>query len=224
MKRLLMVISAVAIANIMSAGTIKEVSGSVDLLINDKWTPAKVGTEIKDNTKIMTGMSADLKVDTKGGTFEVKELSMVSFHETSTDKTSDQKISIDVGKVKVHFTKIQGIQSSFKVQTPKGTASVRGTEEEVGYFPSLGMQVFVLEGSIDVADQNGSSFIADQGQKANVTSGGDLQGQNDLNSDKTGQNDTKTDNDTQNNSINDNLNNIFNDHTGTGSTADPERL
>ena len=66
-------------SNSSFAGIVKEIKGSVDLLVGEKWKPAAVGMEIKDNTKIMTGMDALITIEVKGGLFTVKELSLVKF-------------------------------------------------------------------------------------------------------------------------------------------------
>ena len=80
----------------------------------------------------------------------------------------DIKVTSEIGKVKVKFKKVEGIKSSFKIQTPSGTASVRGTEEEVSYFPGIGMHVVVIEGIIDVIDNAGQSLPTYQDENSGV--------------------------------------------------------
>lgn len=203
MKRYLLgyvpvILLSAGLFNFLFSGTVTEIQGKVDVLIQDKWQPAQVNMEIKENTKIMTGVNSSLKVETDGGFFLVKELSMVTYNESQSANATDHKIEIDVGKVKVRFAKAEGIKSTFKVQTPKGTASVRGTEEDVVYYPVSGMKVEVVEGIIDVGNNAGHSFSASRGESAGIKSDGKMIAEVDLAKENLGTLDKFTDKDTKN--------------------------
>jgi hypothetical protein len=170
----------------------------------------------------MTSVNSTIRIDNRTGHFIVKELSMVTYHEKSTDKQLDQRLSIEVGKVRVRFAKAQNIRSSFKVQTPKGTASVRGTEEDVSYYPSAGMDVNVIEGNIDVGDNNGNSFGASGGENGGVGNNGNLYGDTDNNQNDSGYNGQFGDDDSQNGSYSDMLKDFFN--KWLSGVDEPERL
>lgn len=167
---------------------VKEVNGSVDVLINNKWQKATVGLDIPSGARIMTGAKSSVKVEVKGGFFIVKELSMVTFTEKAGDKVNEQKVDTKVGKVQVRFQKADASRYNFKVQTPVGTASVRGTEEIVTYTPSGGMTVEVLLGSIDVIDNPGNGFILFAGQNGGVDDVDGLTTGEDESDDKSGKN------------------------------------
>lgn len=156
------------------AGTVLEVSGSAEAFIGGKWTAITKGMKIPDGSKIMTGVASSVKIETVGGFFEIKELSQATFSEKVDEKTADHKVALDVGRVRVRFVKPQGVKAGFRVTTPKGTASVRGTEEEVSYRPGFGMETTVFEGSIDVIDNAGLGFISLQGQEGGVNELGKL--------------------------------------------------
>jgi hypothetical protein len=221
MKKTLIGIIIAALAVPLFAGTVKTVKGDVDVLIGGKWQKASVGMEVGDSAKIMTSVNSTIRIDNQTGHFIVNELSMVTYHEKSDSKKLDQNVSIDVGKVRVRFTKATGIKSSFKVQTPKGTASVRGTEEDVSYYPGSGMDVDVLEGEVDVGDNNGNSFGAGQGENGGVGQNGGLYSDTDNNQDDSGLNNQFGDDDSQNGSIDTALRDFFNDWL---SGNEPERL
>ncbi len=211
------------------AGKIIEMQGKVDLLLDGKWQPAAVDMGIQDNTKIMTGIGSSMKVETKGGFFTVNELSMVTFKEKTTETSSDQQLSVDIGKVSVHFTKIQGIKSSFKVQSPKGTASVRGTWEDFSFGPARGMKVDVIEGSIDIADNSGSHFTASQGEQGGVKGNGQTFSQTGIVQQNVGTTEQFSDNDTHNNVIQNVIqqnipSNIVPKIPETPKVSEPERL
>lgn len=222
MNKTLFLSAVLFLAVPLFAGTVKEVKGDVDLLIGGKWQKASVGMDVGNNTKIMTGMDSSVRIDNTTGHFIVKELSMVTYSEKVTDKEIDQKVSIDVGKVRVRFAKAKSIKSSFKVQTPKGTASVRGTEEEVGYYPLMGMSVDVILGLIEIADNNGNGSQFGQGENGGVGQNGELYGNSDLNQQFSDLLQQFSDDDTQNGLLEDALNDFFNDLFGA--LNEPERL
>lgn len=222
MKKLFLLSVVVFIAAPLFAGTVKDVKGDVDVLIGGKWQKASSGMDIGDNTKIMTGISSTIRIDNTTGHFIVKELSMVTYREKISDKEIDQKLSIDVGKVRVRFAKAKSIKSSFKVQTPKGTASVRGTEEEVGYYPLMGMSVEVILGLIELVDNNGNGSGMGQGENGGVGQNGELYGNSDLNEEFAGILDQFSDHDYENGALEDSLRDFF-DHL-FGALNEPERL
>lgn len=162
------------------SGTVKEVSGSVDVLVGGSWTEAYVGMTISDGTKIMTGVGGSMTVSMTGGAFTVGQLSMVTYEESSTDSSSSQNLDLQLGSVDVEFSKISGISSSCSVTTPRGTASIRGTRELVMYFPSSGMHVEVLSGHIVVFDLAGNALPAYEGQQALIDEIGVISGSVDL--------------------------------------------
>lgn len=173
MKKLFIVLLlTIAAAFQAYAGTIESVTGKVDVMIGGAWKTATVGMTIADGTKIMTGMDSSVKIKTTGGFFQVKELSMVTFREQTAENTSHQQVQVNMGTVNVQFQRVQGANTSFQVQTPRGTASVRGTWEEVTYYPMTGMSVTVIEGSIIVIDLNGNSLTLSQDQIAQVAQAG----------------------------------------------------
>jgi hypothetical protein len=173
MKKLFIVLLLCTAAAFQAyAGTIESLTGKVDVMINGAWKTATVGMTIADGTKIMTGMDSTVKIKTTGGFFQVKELSMVTFREQTAENTSHQQVEVDMGTVNVQFQRVQGANTSFRVQTPRGTASVRGTWEEVTYYPMTGMSVTVIEGSIIVVDLNGNSLTLSQDQIAQVSQSG----------------------------------------------------
>jgi hypothetical protein len=156
--------------------------------------------EIKNGDKIMTGINSSVRVETAGGFFEVKELSMATFREASFAGSHDQKISLETGKVKVRFSKVAGEQASFKVQTPRGTASVLGTEEDVGFTSFKGMTVEVIDGHVGIFNNQGNGFTAGHGEHGGVGGSG-LFGNFENIYSGLDQNNPFTDNDTINNTI-----------------------
>ncbi len=212
----------------LSAGTIKDMTGKVDVLTGGSWQKASLSMEIKDGDKIMTGISSRVRVETEDGFFEVNELSMVTFKDMNMAGTHDQKLAVQTGKVKVRFTKIQGSPSSFKVQTPSGTASVLGTEENVGYKSYRGMTVFVIDGHVLISDNHGNGFEAGHGEQGGVSGDHKFYGNFDNNYGGLNQNDQFGDNDIGNHNLNGGFKGpLFYPPKGSGPsqpTTEPERL
>ncbi len=208
------------------AGTVISVSGKVDVMSGGKWQSAKTGMKISDGTKIMTGVKGFMKVESDHGTFSVKELSMVTYNEKTSGKTVDQSLDMEMGKVQVKFKKIKGIDANFKVKTPKGTASVRGTEKIVTYYPASGMDVTVLEGVVDVLNNFGTVVPTREGQGIQITFDSDFKDKIDemrerfeLNQDNWSENDKL-----QWRIINDILDDVFKFDDIPGLSNEPERL
>lgn len=172
MKKFYVLVLMLAMVPALFAGTVKSVKGKVDVMVGSKWTKATKGMYIKNGTKIMTGLNSSIKVQTKTGYFQVRELSMVTYKDKGTGH--QQTIALKSGKVKVRYKKISGIKTSFKVQTPKGTASVRGTEELVSFSPIAGMTVIVYVGHVDIVDGAGNKIATYEGETGGVLTPGEM--------------------------------------------------
>ncbi len=232
MKRFIIITAAVFVYGVITAGTVKDLEGSVDILLAGKWAKAVTNMPVSDGDKIMTGISSKATIDTEGGFFTVNEMSMVTFHESGAGVTHEQKLTLDTGKVRVRFARLKGSSATFRVQTPKGTASVLGTLEDVG-FSFKGMTVDVIEGNILILDNSGAGFAAGQGEKGGVKGKGLFGGFDNifggLNQDW-----RFNDNDVDNNTINGNLNKFLNSlinspplpggQSSSSGVSEPERL
>lgn len=173
MKRLFSVIVlSVVFAAISWAGTVQKVSGDVMADFGKGWVPVKVGMKIPNKTDLMTGFDSSITIRYDAGEFVVQELSQVTFKEKSNSKRVDNELALKLGRVRVKYQKLKSRkQTSFKVTTPRGSASVRGTEEEVVYFPDFGMQVRVLLGHVDAFSQTGMRVAVRQGGSAQSGNG-----------------------------------------------------
>lgn len=225
MKKTLLGLITLGIASPLFAGTVISVSGKADVMSGGKWQSARVGMKINDGTRIMTGVGGNLKVESDHGTFTVRELSMITYSEKSSGKTVNQSLDMQMGKVQVKFKKVDGVKADFKVKTPKGTASVRGTEKIVIYYPASGMDVEVLEGVVDVLNNFGTVVPTRQGQGIQITLNDDFRDQLDELKEKFEMNPGRWDNRDKIRwrIINDILDDIF-DYDQLSGLNEPERL
>ncbi len=151
----------------MWAGTVQSISGDAMADLGKGWTPVKVGMKIPNGTDLMTGFDSKIVIKYGAGEFTVDELSQVTFKEKTSKNRVDNELDLKLGKVRVKYQKLQSRkETSFKVTTPRGSASVRGTEEEVLYFPDFGMKVRVLIGHVDVRSRAGMQVSVRQGGEA----------------------------------------------------------
>ncbi len=154
------------------AGKVKSVKGDVKAMIGGKWQTAKTGMQINDGTAIMTGFSSSVVITYGAGEFKLKELSKATYTEKTKDDKTKSGVNLELGKVKVKYDK-QASQGKigFTVQTPDGSASVRGTEELVMYFPDKGMTVIVLIGEVSIENISGivgSLFVGQEAQSSGL--------------------------------------------------------
>ncbi|OHD56099.1 MAG: hypothetical protein A2Y33_01485 [Spirochaetes bacterium GWF1_51_8] len=165
MRIVLSLLLAFAVAANVYAGKVKSVKGDVKVMVGGKWQAVKVGAEISDGTAIMTGYGASIVVSYAAGEFKLQELSKATYTEKKKADLTKSGVNLDMGKVKVKYDK-QAAQGKvgFTVQTPDGSASVRGTEELVSYFPDLGTSILVLVGEVSISNISGAtgSLYGDQ--------------------------------------------------------------
>ena len=100
--------------------------------------------------------------------FKVSDLSVPSVVPGQSDQNYKVNLKLKVGAVRVRVPKVRTIQKKFAVQTPQGTASVRGTEQVVQYSPQLGIRAQVLSGLVEVQNTAGGKQYATRGEKVAV--------------------------------------------------------
>lgn len=134
---------------VLYAGEVVSVQGDVRAFVDKTWQVVKKGDKIASGTKIMTGVKSQVEIQSPYVRCVVKPMSLVTY----TEKVAGQNVSTDVnlktGTVEVKYNKPPQGKVEFRVQTPKGTASVRGTEEVVSYNSIEGMRVTVLSGHVE---------------------------------------------------------------------------
>ena len=100
--------------------------------------------------------------------FKVSDLDVPSVVPGQSDQNYKVNLKLKVGAVRVRVPKVRTIQKKFAVQTPQGTASVRGTEQVVQYSPQLGIRAQVLSGLVEVQNTTGGKQYATRGEKVAV--------------------------------------------------------
>jgi len=78
------------------------------------------------------------------------------------------RLKLRVGGIRARVRRVRGLRKRFRVRTPKGTASVRGTDKIVRYSRDKGMQVFVIKGLVDVHNNQGRGKRIGKGESTSV--------------------------------------------------------
>ncbi|MFN3660021.1 MAG: FecR domain-containing protein [Brevinematales bacterium] len=131
------------------AGEVVSVQGDVKMFINKTWQMVKKGDTIVSGTKIMTGVKSWVEIQSPYVRCVVKPMTLITYMEKTAGEDVSTDVSLKNGEVEVRYTKPPQGRVEFRVQTPKGTASVRGTEEVVSYDAVQGMRVTVVSGHVE---------------------------------------------------------------------------
>jgi len=86
------------------------------------------------------------------------------------------EILLKMGEVAAQVNKSEATKSDFRIKSPTGTASVRGTKlERVAYTPTQGMSVVISEGSINLGNNTGTSTAVSKGEEGHVNHSGSVE-------------------------------------------------
>jgi hypothetical protein len=141
--------SSILQAQTSGQGTIITVDGVVDVQKagSTRWVPAVIGMEISPGDTIRTTVGSIADVELQDGTAlrvdEESELKIESLAEETKKarflffldrdvRAKQAKLNLAQGRVMASVKKLPNSQSSFRVETPKGVAGVRGTSWFVG--------------------------------------------------------------------------------------------
>jgi hypothetical protein len=125
------------------------ITGKASYSATGKWQPLTNGLTLKRNTRIMTGVRSSVILNFDGHIVTLRSLSKMKIYQNiRSSKNSINRIGLRYGSVNAKIKKIKKLNTVFKISTPVATSSVRGTEEEVSYWKSKGMRIFVISGYI----------------------------------------------------------------------------
>ncbi|MFN0118261.1 MAG: FecR domain-containing protein [Elusimicrobiota bacterium] len=143
--------SAISLKNNPNIGAIESVTRQVEVKKSNatKWDKAKNQSQLQKDDQIKTGSRSLARVKLSDGSKIL--LLQNSQAEVENLSTVEKTIKLLKGRVRAIVSKIKG-GNNFKIKTPIGVASVRGTDFEVEITDDgKSMQVDVNEGSVVVA-------------------------------------------------------------------------
>jgi len=169
MKRFICVLffaSAIAYGAFCQTGTIRELTGDVELKRegSSDFVRASAGDVVALNTLVSTGFRSTAVIEVGSSLITVRPLTRLSLAEIQKmDNSEKVNVNLQSGRVRVDVNPPAGSRTGFTVQSPSATASVRGTSFEfdtVNLIVDKGRVIFKGNaGPAVIVDAGGSSFI-----------------------------------------------------------------
>jgi len=145
---------------------IQDITGTVELKRpgSATWEYAVRGQSIPVNTVISTGFKSYAVIGVGSSVLTVRPVTRLSITElTRAQETERIEVSLSSGRLRSDVKAPAGAKTSFTVQNPVATASVRGT-----IFEMDGFNVWVLNGTVSYAGVFGAPAIIDAGGSNSV--------------------------------------------------------
>jgi hypothetical protein len=132
--------------------------GEAAFMTGGQWKPLAKGQTIAEGTKISTGVNSTAILNIDGSVVTVKPLTSIKIYKNSVNpQTRETSIGLQFGAIQAKIDKVAKVKTRFNITTPVATSSVRGTEEVVGHGAGDGTTVKVIEGNVEVTDNDGNS-------------------------------------------------------------------
>jgi hypothetical protein len=152
----------------MFSATLSEVAGKAEVKLSgqDAFTPAQVNSMLDENGQAMTGSDGKIRLDLSTGTIvRVAPNSLFTLISNEpVDNSLKTRFQLAIGKI---FIILNG--GSMEVDTPTGTAAVRGSYMSVSYDSNSGaVRITCLEGNCSLRSAGGNVEIT-FGQTAIIT-------------------------------------------------------
>jgi len=149
----------------------------------DAWLPCEKNTVLKAGDEVTcdpdgqaTLAFADNSTVVVRNTTQLKIASF--FTEGGVVRT---EILLKMGEVAAQVNKSEATKSDFRIKSPTGTASVRGTKlEKVSFTPTTGMSVQIAEGSISLGNNSGTATAISKGEEGHVNHEGGVESPSDV--------------------------------------------
>ena len=139
--------------------------------------PVTKGAELAKGQELATGVDSEVKLAFADGTvMVVNEMTQILLAELLT-KGSRQAVNValKLGEVSAQVNPKKDFQTDFKLTTPSGTASVRGTKiESLSYHPVRGMECNLANGSLLFESNTGTHTNMSGGDHSAVATDGHL--------------------------------------------------
>jgi hypothetical protein len=151
------------------AGTIKELTGEVELKAAGKsaFTTARAGDKIARDTIISTGFKSTAVIEVGSSVITVRPLTRLSLAEIQSSAGTDTlNVSLQTGRVRVDVKPPAGTKANTTVQGPSATASVRGTS-----FDFDTVKLSVNEGRVAFRGASGPATMVNAGESNSIEEG-----------------------------------------------------
>lgn len=149
-------------------------SGNVQYRVKDgHWKDARLGQTLFAGTELETGPRSNvILIFANGSTLALNSLASIVLDKYATGPQGTQTIlSLRSGRLLAKITKNKNIgeQNHFHVRTPTIVAGVRGTIQEISYFPDKGSEIKMHESGSDIIDRVRGKTLLPQGGQSLVS-------------------------------------------------------
>ena len=128
------------------------------------WENAVKGQTVSGDTMISTGFKSTALITIGNSVLVVRPLTRLTLAEIrALEGIENINISLQTGRVRVDVNPPSGARTSFSIQSPMATASVRGTVFEVDTY-----SLNVIEGSVEFRGTSGNPVVIDAGGTSTV--------------------------------------------------------
>jgi hypothetical protein len=175
MKRTLcitLLLAGAALCVFAQSGVISEFSGTVELKTarSSSFVPAKTGDIVAADTIVSTGFRSTAVIKVGSTTIAVRPLTRLSLAEIRSESDSETlNVNLQAGRVRVDVKPPAGTRANTSVQSPGGTASVRGTVFE---FDVINLKVY--EGTVALQGSGAVAIPVSAGRASYVDSNGEV--------------------------------------------------
>jgi hypothetical protein len=142
----------------------RECTGTVEIMPPGEtgWTAAEPGQQLSGNTKISTGFKSTALVSLGNSTLLIRPLTRLTLDEI-VNIQGDETVGINIqtGRIRAEVTAPAGGVTSFTVQSPMVTASVRGTS-----FDFDGINLTVDKGLVHIVGGDRTGTYVGVGQRS----------------------------------------------------------
>ncbi len=142
------------------SGTVVSIAGKVEVQADSGWIALKPGDAVESGKVISTGFRSQAVIQIAGSSVVVNQLSRVTLEQlTETDDAHSSEVFIDLGSISADVQASQNKRVGFVVNTPVATASVRGTQLDMGYSTirvGRGLVVFMGKRGKEVSVRGGN--------------------------------------------------------------------
>jgi hypothetical protein len=148
------------------SGVISDMTGTVELKPAgaDAFTLAKTGDSVAMDTVVSTGFKSTATIKVGSAVIIARPLTRLTLAEiTAAQGTEAINVNLQAGRIRVDVKPPAGTKTSFTVQSPHATASVRGTE-----FDQDTRSVWVREGTVAYQGARGPLMLVPAGSESRV--------------------------------------------------------
>jgi hypothetical protein len=169
MKKTLLVLflTLTSLGVFAQTGIIKDLSGTVELKSSgaQAFVPANPGDLVAQTTIVSTGFKSTALITVGSATITVRPLTRLSLAEIRSSQGAEEiNVNLQAGRVRIDVKPPAGTKTSFVVQSPVATASVRGTTFDFDIY-----NLRVNEGTVAYQGKKGGIQLVSAGSDSTIS-------------------------------------------------------